>query len=311
MLEVTREQFESHLGLIRELTRSVGRRHRFPPEDVEDFSSHVMVRLMENDYAILRKFLGRSSFRTYLTVVVQRLFIDYQIQRWGKWRPPARVRRLGPIAVQIDKLINRDGRPLAQVLEILGRREPGAPTAEALLAIAGQVPLRPRPRFETEDSLEELPIDGGVEEALLDGERGATLGRIRRALDEALGALTPDDRLMLKMRYEDGFSIREIATTLQLEARPLYSRFDKCLKRLRVALETGQVTRQDIDAVVGWAGTGGAPLPARFIPASREAEERPPWASAPPASACEGGSPSRPGRPSRRGAPRPRQTASL
>ncbi|HEX7184466.1 MAG TPA: sigma-70 family RNA polymerase sigma factor [Thermoanaerobaculia bacterium] len=311
MIEVTRELFESHLSLIRELTRSVGRRHRLAPEDVEDFSSHAVVRLMENDYAILRKFLGRSSFRTYLTVVVQRLFLDFQIQRWGKWRPPARVRRLGPIAVEMDKLINRDGRPLAQVLEMLGRRQQGAPSAEALLSIASQVPFRPRPRFETEESLEDFPIDGGVEQPLLDGERGAMLNRVRRALNDALGALTPEDRLMLKMRYEDGFSIREIASTLDLEARPLYNRFEKCLKRLRVALETGRVTRQDVDSIVGWAGADSAPLPAHFIPPSREAEGTRAWASGPPASAGEGGSRSRPGKPSRRAAPRPRRTASL
>lgn len=302
MIEVTPELFESHLGLIRDLTRSVGRRHRFTSEDIEDFSAKVYERLMEKDYAILRKFQGRSSFRTYLTVVVQRLYLDFQIERWGKWRATARVKRLGDLAVKIDKLLNRDNYTLNQVLDILSR-QPGAPSQEDLLAIASQVPLRPRPRFETDESLEELPIDGGVEQAVLDREREKTLNRVRGALTTALGGLTPDDQLILRMRYVDGFSIREIAARLELDARPLYSRFEKCLKRLRAALETGQVTRQDVDFIEGWAGA--------VSPASREAEGKRASAPGRPASASEGGSPSRPGKPSRRAAPRSRRTAAL
>jgi len=45
--------------------------------------------------ALLAKFEGRSSLRTFLTVVIQRLFLDHRISAWGKWRPSAEARRGG------------------------------------------------------------------------------------------------------------------------------------------------------------------------------------------------------------------------
>ena len=48
------------------------RRSGFQPADTEDFASFVKLKLIENDYAILRKFEGRSAFRTWLTIVVFR-----------------------------------------------------------------------------------------------------------------------------------------------------------------------------------------------------------------------------------------------
>src|SRR4029453_14108130 len=46
-----------------------------------------MLRLVEDDYDVLRRFQARSSLPTYVTVVIQRLFLDYRNRLWGKWRP--------------------------------------------------------------------------------------------------------------------------------------------------------------------------------------------------------------------------------
>jgi RNA polymerase sigma factor for flagellar operon FliA len=43
-----------------------------PGVEADDFASHPKLKLIEDDYAILRKFQGRSSLRTYLTVVIER-----------------------------------------------------------------------------------------------------------------------------------------------------------------------------------------------------------------------------------------------
>jgi hypothetical protein len=49
--------------------------------DAEDFGSVVKCRLIESDYEVLTKFEGRSSLRTYLTVVINRFYLDFQVQR--------------------------------------------------------------------------------------------------------------------------------------------------------------------------------------------------------------------------------------
>ena len=74
--------FEAHLPVIRGVVRFVCHRQRLDPTQAEDFESEVMLRLVEDDYDVLRRFQARSSLRTYLTVVVQRLG---PLLRLGNW----------------------------------------------------------------------------------------------------------------------------------------------------------------------------------------------------------------------------------
>lgn len=57
------------------------RRYGLGEADAKDFGSFVKRKLIENDYAIVRTFEGRTKRETFLTVVARRLFIDYQRSR--------------------------------------------------------------------------------------------------------------------------------------------------------------------------------------------------------------------------------------
>ncbi len=63
--------FLGHLKLIEEIVSFCCRRSRFSREEAEDFGGHVKVKLIENDYAVIREFRGRSSPKTYLTTVIR------------------------------------------------------------------------------------------------------------------------------------------------------------------------------------------------------------------------------------------------
>ncbi|TMB53967.1 MAG: sigma-70 family RNA polymerase sigma factor, partial [Chloroflexi bacterium] len=79
---MTREQlFLSELALIERVIAWVCARRCLRGAEAEDFGSTVKLRLIENDYEILGRFEGRSSLKTYMTVVVHRLYLDYQTQR--------------------------------------------------------------------------------------------------------------------------------------------------------------------------------------------------------------------------------------
>ena len=41
--------------------------------EAEEFGSEVKLRLVENDYEAFRRFQQRSTLRTYLTIVIQRI----------------------------------------------------------------------------------------------------------------------------------------------------------------------------------------------------------------------------------------------
>lgn len=248
------EVFEAHLTLIERLIRAIAGRHRLDPEEAGDFSGYTFLRMIEDDYAILRNFEGRSRLRTYLTTVVQRLFLDYRVQQWGKWRVSAEARRLGDVGVRLDRLIHRDGYSARQAIESLLAEDGCEASRQELLELADRLPQRGRPRLEGEESLRQIPTAGRVEDLALGRERAATVRKLRAALTAALAELPAEDRLMLKMRFEDGFTVRRIADVLGHERRPLYRRFETNLRTLRTTLETAGVAASDLWEIVGWDG---------------------------------------------------------
>jgi RNA polymerase sigma factor (sigma-70 family) len=246
------EKFEAQLSLAGEVIRHLCRRRRLSCDEAEDFTSYALFKLIEDDYATLRSFQGRSKLGTFLTVVVQRLFLDYRVQKWGKWRPLAEVRDLGPAAVELDRLVNRDGQTLPNAVEIVYSHSGGALTREHLLELATRLPQRQCPIFEGIEHLDQIPTQGGVEETLESQERNRIAKRVHSALTCALREMSAEDRLILKMRHEDGFTVREIAKALHLEARPLYTRFEKCHRRLREILEEAGIIWEEVSAILGW-----------------------------------------------------------
>ncbi len=50
------------------------------PADREDLAAEVMVAIVQDDYAVLRRFRGKSSLATYLTVVARRVVVRQLIE---------------------------------------------------------------------------------------------------------------------------------------------------------------------------------------------------------------------------------------
>jgi RNA polymerase sigma-70 factor (ECF subfamily) len=49
--------------------------------DIEDFCSEIFVEMLNDDFAVLRSFQGKSSLATYLTVVARRVTVREMIKR--------------------------------------------------------------------------------------------------------------------------------------------------------------------------------------------------------------------------------------
>ena len=230
--------FLSQLVIIERVISFVSSRHHLPGVDADDFASHVKLKLIEDDYGILRKFQGRSSLRTYLTVVIQRLFLDYRISAWGTWRPSAEAVRAGQIAILLERLIGRDGFSFEEACELLETNHQVTASRSELEALAGRLPPRVRRRFESDAALAQMPSDQPpLDDVIADQERTATAARVGVALKSAMSVLEPQDRLILSLRFHDGRSIVEVARMLRLDQKALYRRLDRVMAALRSALD--------------------------------------------------------------------------
>jgi DNA-directed RNA polymerase specialized sigma24 family protein len=87
-----RDLLATHFEKIERQLRALGRRSGLPDHEADELVSWALFKLVDNDYRILAQWQGRSSFSTFLTVVLVNLTRDYRIHVWGKWRPSAAAR---------------------------------------------------------------------------------------------------------------------------------------------------------------------------------------------------------------------------
>jgi len=243
--------FVAQLPVIETVVSHVCRRHHLAATEAQEFRSEVTLRLMQRDYEVLRRFQGRSSLRTYLTVVVNRLFLDYRIQLWGKWRPSAEAKRLGPVALSLERLIARDGWSFDQAVEVLRTSHAVDESPDELYAIYVRLsPSGPNRHFVPEDAAQHVPSTAPApDETLIRAEREFAGNRVRLALDRARQGLRPEERLILKMRFDDAFPVSEIAAALRLDQKRLYRTIEGILERLRTGLVADGLSLEDVTAL--------------------------------------------------------------
>lgn len=230
--------FLDNLALIDRVAASFGRRLGLRGDDAADFASLVRLKLVEDDYAAVRKFRGESSLATYLTVVIAMFARDYRVARWGRWRPSSAARRLGGVAMRLEMLVNRDGLQLHQAGEALRTSGETNLSDGELGRVIAQLPRRAplRPTIVGEDSLADVPavVTAGEPDAL------------ESALEDAVGALPLEDRMIVRMRFWEGLNLATIARALSLEQKPLYRRVERLLDTLRRQLEADGIDREQV-----------------------------------------------------------------
>ncbi len=244
--------FVAHLDLLERVIRFASR-HQGMENEVEDFSSWVKLRLIEDDYRILRKFEGRCSVATYFFIVVQRLLCDYRNHLWGKWRPSADAQKLGPLAVRIEVLLRRDRLPHDEALQAL-RRSGETLGADDFDALAAQIPeRRPQATFvDASESENDLAVSSEqIESDAESNERLTVAKAVGETLTMGLAALQADDLAILRLHFDGGASVAEIARILHLEQKPLYRRISGICNTLRDRLLDAGVDASKANEIIG------------------------------------------------------------
>jgi RNA polymerase sigma factor (sigma-70 family) len=274
--------FLAHFDVVERAIDFVCSRNHLAAADADDFSSYVTLRMVEDDYQVFAQFQGRASLRTYLTVVIQRMLLDYRVRNWGRWRPSAEAKRCGPLAIRLEEMLVRDGCGLDEAYEMLKTNHGLKVTREELERLAGRLPVRSPRRFESDDALATVPAeDRAADELVKEGDRQELAARVSRALRGVMAGLDQEDQLILLLRFEDGRTVADIATTLRLEQKALYRREKKLLGKLREGLEAEGIDAaavQDIlespGITLDWAHT--TPAEITMNRPSMTADPRPP-----------------------------------
>lgn len=221
--------------------------------EADDFVAQVRMKLMEDDYLVVRRFVGDSKLRTYLSAVVVRHLADFVRVQRGRWRPTAAAERLGPPAEELERLVRRGGYTLQQAGEKL--RTAGQTTlsdlelARLLAQLPERAPLRPvvaEPAME----MDAAPGASRADERVVAEEAGSRRAEILQALGSAMGELEEEDQLIVQMHFAEGKTVANVARALRLEQKPLYRRVERLRNRLRELLESAGLHRNDVQGLL-------------------------------------------------------------
>ena len=244
--------FVENLALIDRIAAALARRNGLAGDDAADFVSWVKLRMVEDEYAVFKKFRGESAVATYLTVVIAMLARDYRVQRFGRWRPSAAARRIGLVGVRLESLVRRQGYRFDQAVELLRTSGETQLSDRELGALLAQCPLRTplRPVEVGAESLAGLPASVDADMLVVTDETELQRRRTWDALATAIRGYSTEDRLVLRMRFWDELSVADIARALSLDQKSLYRRIDRLLADLRRQLLATGITAGDWQTIL-------------------------------------------------------------
>lgn len=246
--------FEANLGVIDRVITAVCRRARWFGADAEDFASAARLELMENDYAALRRFEGRSSLATFVAIIVHRFLMDEWTRRAGKWHASREAERLGPAAVELEKIVRRDRRSIDEALPIVKAIDPTL-TRDQLAGIEARLPLRePRPHAVALDpETDHFAAMERTDERVTAWDEQRISDRAGRVIRETLAAMPIEDRMIIRFHFGEAIPLKEVAELLRLPQRPLYRRVEALVRTLRNALLEAGIDAGDARELIGSA----------------------------------------------------------
>lgn len=260
------------------LIMQVARRYAFDAGGVTDLYVHVCDRLSDDGFRRLRQFRndGRASFSTWLVAVTANLCIDWRRQQQGRLRPLASMAGLS----RLDHLVYRNlyvrGMTREQCLTTLRGRFPDldddqlAGINARLFGLLSsrqrwQIGARASPVLSLEQGhgtdseasgLEIAATGPGPEELAQDDQ-------VRAQLHAALAGLAPQQRLLLRMRYEQDLTLDQIARLTGLaDPAAAHRQIQAAVRKLRQLLgepregkAAKKTTRGPCDGETGGAGS--------------------------------------------------------
>lgn len=245
--------FLEHLGWIEKVAASACRKHGVWGEDAEDFSAWAKMKIMDDDYALLRRFRGESEIKTFIATVVVRLAHQYVRERWGRWRPSAAAERIGPLATELEMLVYRDGYPLEQAgqkLRVAGRTTLSDTELARLLArLPQRAPLRPH-EVSADPVLDAHAGSQNADQRIAASQAWTERRELTDALEHAIERLDPEERMIVRMHFGEGRTVAEVARALRLELKPLYRHVERLRVRVRSLLEDEGIHGSDVRAML-------------------------------------------------------------
>jgi RNA polymerase sigma factor (sigma-70 family) len=234
------------LPLIERIINVICRRSGMNPDDIEEFTAEVRLRLVKNDYAILRAYEQRSRFSTYVAAVVRRMLIDYRRHHLGKWHDSADAQRLGRLGIDVERAMVRDGRTLEETLTLLRDKHPRV-TIDEIERIARLLPAKIRHKLVSIEEAESIESRGDADRVV----NADMAARISAVVCTFIDGLPRDEQLIFRLRFDCDMTVAQISRSLHRDQQVLYRLLYKHFDALRAELTKVGVDARAAEDLIG------------------------------------------------------------
>jgi RNA polymerase sigma factor (sigma-70 family) len=202
------------------------RRCESDPQRASECFDHVCQALSDDRFRRLRSFQsdGPAQFRTWLMAVTANLCVDWRRKQRGRFRPIRAVAHLPELDQLVYRHIYVRGLPRAECLRLLQPRFPEL-TDQQLSSINGRLfsLLSPQQRWQLGARMAATGPQGGTltldlaDESLQLEDPGSGPEHVvqsdqeREHLTAAMSQLPTQQRLLLRLRYEQNLTLAEVA----------------------------------------------------------------------------------------------------
>jgi len=260
---------EENIRIIDQAIKCICRRHNLPVEEAEEFAAETRYKLVENDYKIVREFKGKSSIKTYLFTVINRLFIDKKRASQGRWRASEKAKQLGNVAIKLDELLHKDNYSLEEAYRMLQINYNVTLSEEELDRIFHKINKERTPRIkeECEDEIVSAIPDPGMrpDEEVEKKKLEKATEKLSVLVDEISGTLDENDRLALKMKFQDDHSISAISRCLGISRSNIEKRLKGILHEFKKRILASEgINQNDVAEIIDGFEDHERPIRTKF-----------------------------------------------
>lgn len=227
----------------------------------EEAALAVIESLEADNWQRVRAFSGQASFSSFITTISVRLLEDFARKRYGRVRPPLWVQTFGGIWQKLFQALCLDRLPVHDAVEIVHQRQITAEitaietAAYELLARIPNCGITQGLEVAYEEEIQQEDEDGeaGPAETLEMREQkelfraifALIIGQGHGVLDKDLLKkyqmlkmnLGPEEKLLLKLCYQDDFSVTEAGKMLGMSRFQVHGRMRRLLQRIQLEFQ--------------------------------------------------------------------------
>ncbi len=227
----------------------------------EEAALAVIDGLRADDWQRLRRYDGKAAFATFVRTITARLLEDFARKRFGRVRPPLWVKTFGGIWAKLFTALCLERLSVAEAVEIVLQRQVGVGKSEiesAAYQLLARIPDCGTHRglevaYEEENGSDmrhgdpgtDCPIEERQKKELIEAVFELVLGvnecvtsdALLRKINQVEISLSPEEKLLLKLCYQDGLGVAQAGELLGLTRFQAHGKKRRLMARLKVEFE--------------------------------------------------------------------------